>query len=181
MRSGWRTAILQHTQSNFLVFLFVWNHPHGDGMSGKIFHEFLLHHLNTDEGDLTLQFADTSSEFSFPPTTEQLRGFPTSASFLLEATWDGHKPIWLFRDTHQADWAPICTSSYKSQFWTFTINNTLFNVLAACRHHKTTLTALLNSLVLISLSSHLEKSRASAFASSTAIDHRRFLPSHPLV
>jgi hypothetical protein len=187
IRPGWRIVVLQHTEINFLDILFVCNHPHGDGMSGKILHESLLEHLNTategpvgpqDVGDLTLQFLDTSSRF--PPATEQLVELPISPNFLLKAVWDDNKPISLFKTPHQADWAPICTSLYKTQFQTFAIGSTILaNVLAACRRHKTTVTGLLNSLVLISLSSNLDESRASAFASGTAIDQRRFLPSHP--
>jgi hypothetical protein len=190
VRPGWRVVVLEHNDINFLDVLITWNHPHADGMSGRIFHELLLESLNAsvseessqelaELAELTLHLPGTSSKF--PPATEQLVDLPISPMFLLKEAWNDNKPTSLFKSPTQAHWAPIRTSPYKTQFRLFTIEASILSkVLTTCRHHKTTLTALLNGLALLSLVSRLDESTASAFASSTAIDQRRFLPSdHP--
>ncbi|KAH8721495.1 alcohol acetyltransferase-domain-containing protein [Phaeosphaeriaceae sp. PMI808] len=185
-RPGWRIIILQHSQNDLLDILFTWNHPHGDGMSGKIFHQKLHESLNAvapeaaqkDFENLTIELSDSASKF--PPTTEQQVKPSISPTFILREAWNDNKPTSLFPNPSQANWAPIRTSPYKTRFLVRSINNGILSkALTACRQHQTTLTALLNVLALISLSSNLEEKKASAFASSTAIDQRRFLPSRP--
>ena len=184
-RPGWRVVVMECTASDLVDLLFVWNHPHADGMSGKIFHRLLLKELNMqslhgppDFSNSVLEFSDSSAKF--PPPINQLAKLPISPSFAMKALWDDYKPSSLFKSPLQADWAPISCSPYRSRFQIFDIGNEiLLNVLSACRERKTTLTALLNALVLTSLSIHLEESKARAFACSTAIDQRRFLPPNP--
>ncbi|KAF2117149.1 alcohol acetyltransferase-domain-containing protein [Lophiotrema nucula] len=183
-RPGWRATVFKHTEVQFIDILFTWNHPHGDGMSGKIFHELLLKTLRTKTpedslkslSDCKLVFSDSSVKF--PPATEQLVAMPISPLFLVKALWNDNKPTSVFKTPTNADWAPISSMPYKTRFRVFDVETSVTsNVLAACRHHKTTLTALLHGLTLVSLSSHIDDAKATAFASSTAIDQRRFLPS----
>jgi len=186
VRPGWRVLVMNHTASDILDILFVWNHPHGDGISGKIFHQLLLEALNVMErgpegnlSDLILKVGDSSKEF--PPATESLVALPVTPLFVLKEAWNDYKPPSLFPGKIEASWAPIRTLPYKTRFQSFLIpEGILSKVVTICHDHKTTLTALLNSLVLISLASHLGQENAPAFASSTAIDQRRFLPPHPL-
>jgi hypothetical protein len=185
-RPGWRVLVVHHAASDSLDILFVWNHPHGDGMSGKIFHQFLLEALHDVTqngidgvlGSFILDFPDPSTQF--PPATESVVGLPVTPLFVLKEAWDDYKPPSLFPRKIEASWAPIRTHPYKTRFLNLAIPNSILSkVLAACHERKTTLTALLNVLALVSLAAHIEEKKAPAFASSTAIDQRRFLPTHP--
>jgi hypothetical protein len=186
VRPGWRVLVMNHTTLDILDILFVWNHPHADGMSGKIFHQLLLEELNkvTKNGveentnGLVLKFPDSPK--AFPPATESLVRLPVTPRFVLKEAWNDYKPPSLFPRKIEASWAPIRTSHYKTQFRSFVIpNGILSKVVTICHDQKTTLTALLNGLALVSLASHIDEAKAPVFASSTAIDQRRFLPSHP--
>ncbi|KAK3318788.1 hypothetical protein B0H66DRAFT_575445 [Apodospora peruviana] len=61
----------------------------------------------------------------------------------------------------------------------FMDKSSLLAILGLCRQNKTTITALMNGLALISFSSHLDSKAAPAFQSSTIMDHRRNLPPAP--
>lgn len=186
VRPGWRVLVMQQSASNILDVLFVWNHPHADGMSGKIFHELLLETLRNPnhyralqaQGTQVLKFPDSSKQF--PPPIEEVAGLPVGPLFVLKEAWNDYKPSSIFPRATQADWAPIQTIPFKTRFQVISIpEGVLSKVLAACKDRKTTLTALLNSMALISLASHIDVKDANSFASSTAIDQRRFVPSHP--
>lgn len=187
VRPGWRVVVMQHNvHVDNLNILFVWNHPHADGMSGKIFHQLLLEALRKTTNTypqqildkLTLACPDTSQ--IFPPATETMVKLSTTPLFVLKEAWDDYKPPSLFPKPTQADWAPIRPLPYKTRFLVFTLSNTtLSRILTACRAKDTTLTALLNSLALISLATRIASKEAPAFASSTALDQRRFIPTQP--
>ncbi|PVH99917.1 hypothetical protein DM02DRAFT_415449 [Periconia macrospinosa] len=188
VRPGWRVVIMRDTNADLLNITFTWNHPHGDGTGGKIFHELLLEHLNillseeasgeSSDGEVTLEMGDSFSKF--PPATEKLAHLSVTPKFLLKQLWEDHKPTSIFKSPTQADWAPHPKSYSPTRFRVFTLDNdTLSKVLNACRQNETTLTALLNGLALVSMTKNLSKSKTSAFASVTAIDQRRFLPSNP--
>ncbi|KAF2446627.1 hypothetical protein P171DRAFT_520101 [Karstenula rhodostoma CBS 690.94] len=186
-RPGWRVAVLQHVSNDVLDVVFTWNHAHTDGMGGKIFHDRLLKALVAEKesepktrmrNGRKLDFTGVSK--LFPPATESFVDLPTSAGFLLQQAWNETKPTSLFPNLSTARWAPVLKEPYSTKFRTCIVDNvTLSGILKACRDHKTTLTALLHSLVLLSLASQLDGSKARAFASLTAIDQRRFLPSNP--
>ncbi|KAJ4353750.1 Alcohol acetyltransferase [Didymosphaeria variabile] len=186
-RPGWRVVVLQHADDKLLDVVFTWNHAHTDGMGGKIFHDKLLQYLDTEtrsdaaihmNADVKLDFTNTQERF--PPATELFVDLSMSPGFLLQQAWNEAKPISLFPNPSAARWAPIRRDSYRTKFRTCIVDNaTLSQVLEACRGHKTTLTALTHGLVLLSLASQLDEDAARAFASLTAIDQRRFLPSHP--
>ncbi|KAF1968264.1 hypothetical protein BU23DRAFT_267370 [Bimuria novae-zelandiae CBS 107.79] len=185
IRPGWRVLVMQQPDSGFLDILFTWNHPHADGMSGKIFHELLLEALSQlkgdrsqDDKDSVLAFRDSSG--NFPPPIEKVARLPVEPLFVLKEAWHEYKPASILPRATQANWAPIRTHPYKTRFQTMSIPHSVFSkVLIACHDRETTLTGLLNSLVLTSLAAHIKAKEASAFASSTAIDQRRFVPSHP--
>jgi len=147
-------------------------------------HQLLLRELNSrwldgppEFSESILKFPDSSSRFR--PPIEQLVKSPISLSFVMKALWGDYNPPFLFKNPTQAYWAPISCSAYRSRAQVFAIDkDNLQKVLTACYVRKTTLAALLNALVLTSLPSHLEESKARAFACSTAIDQRRFLPSN---
>jgi hypothetical protein len=182
-RPGWRVVIMQHTTLNVLDVLVVFNHSHGDGKSAKLFHQFLLAELNKPDANdhqqnLTLTLEDSSK--NFPPPTEKAGDLSLSLGFVLKEAWEEYKPgAASSSNPTDAKWAPIRPLPYKSRVRVFTIpQHLLSNVLSACRDHKATLTALIDTLPLISLASQIEAELAPGFASCTAIDQRRFLPPH---
>ncbi|KAF2651821.1 hypothetical protein K491DRAFT_719472 [Lophiostoma macrostomum CBS 122681] len=182
-RPGFRVVVMQRVGHSFLDILVVFNHHHGDGMGAKIFHRFLLLELNKpmsedDQQSLTITFEDSSKDF--PPPTEKAGDLTLSPGFLVREAWKEYKPgaSSVTRPT-DAKWAPIRSEPHLSKFRVVTIpQNVLSNTLSACRDHKTTLTALLNCLALISLASQIGEDLAPGFASSTAIDQRRFISPH---
>ncbi|XXH01741.1 hypothetical protein Hte_008102 [Hypoxylon texense] len=189
-RPAWKILLLHQRETEILEILFTWSHPHHDGMSGKIFMEYLLRNLNTKRNDGIHQDFDAVIKLpksipKFPPTLEGLSKIPVGPWFVLKTLWEEYGPQIFSRSLSQANWAPIRTSPYKTQFRVFAVDNaTLAKVLTACREHKTTLTGLLHALVLVSLASHLQESTAPAFESITSVDLRRFLsptPSYPWI
>ncbi|KAI6080700.1 alcohol acetyltransferase [Hypoxylon rubiginosum] len=182
-RPGWKIVILRQLETDILEILFTWNHPHCDGMSGKIFMECLFRNLNTKQNDDIRLVSDNvmrlpESTPRLPPPIEELTKLPIEAPFALKSLWQEYRPQIFNRSLSQANWAPIRLSPYKTQFRLFSVDNaTLAKVLTTCREHKTTLTGLLHGLILVSFASHLQENAAPAFESITAIDLRRFLSS----
>lgn len=190
-RPGWRVVVLHQLGAESLEVLYVWNHVHHDGMSGKIFHKQFLRHLNenskqNDEltptkhpGDSTSWILDLpDSSDKLPPNPELLSSWPMTPEFLLRILWRELKPPSIFPpgNTH-ATWAPIQASPFATRFHTFTIHHkTVTNLVTACRSHRTTLTGLIQALVLVSLTSLLREMKG--FASRTPFDLRHILPSH---
>ncbi|KAI1446644.1 alcohol acetyltransferase-domain-containing protein [Annulohypoxylon stygium] len=184
---GWHIVIMHKQQPDFLEILFTWNHPHGDGMSGKKFHEDLhqnLIHTKMNEVDEFLLpegiLKLPESMPNFPPPIEDLVKLPITPVYTLKALWKEYGPIVLNKDPSQAHWAPIRTSPYKTQFRVFSVENAVLSkVLAVCRQKKTTLTGLFQGLAVVSLVSRLDPDIASALSTKTAVDQRRFLTSGP--
>ncbi|KAI1390654.1 alcohol acetyltransferase-domain-containing protein [Hypoxylon trugodes] len=184
---GWRIVVLHQDGADFLEILFAWNHPNADGMSGKIFHQSLIESLNAQRDNNELQTSDwfvlnlPNPQARLPPPLEQIMELPLGVAYLFNAAVDDNKPQGLLRlDPTLAHWAPITTSSYKTQFRSFTVENgVLSKVLTACRQYQTTLTGLLHGLTLASLASHLGGKAASGFQAGTTINTRRFVPPAP--
>ena len=187
---GWRVVVLHEFWAKSIDVLYVWNHPHHDGSSGRIFHQDLLRHLNEitseakgpvtelseDPNRWTLELPDPSNRL--PPNPEILTSWPVSLWFVLSELWKGLKPEWMFPpgNTH-ARWAPIQATPYQTRFRNFTVDShTTMKIVGACRLHHTTLTGLVQALCLISLSAALPD--ASGFASRTPYDLRHILPSN---
>ncbi|KAF2824482.1 hypothetical protein CC86DRAFT_408559 [Ophiobolus disseminans] len=187
---GWRVVVLHEIGVESIEILYVWNHTHHDGSSGKIFHETLLRHLNEvtsqDEDPIVESFENSDKWIlnlpdpsdKLPPNPEILTSWPVSLGFALSELWKGLKPEWIFPpgETH-ARWAPIRASPYKTQFRNFTIDkHTVVNLISACRLRHTTLTGLIQALCLVSLSTALHD--ATGFASRTPYDLRNILPAN---
>ncbi|KAK4218447.1 hypothetical protein QBC37DRAFT_412530 [Rhypophila decipiens] len=112
-----------------------------------------------------------------PTPIETLRQLPVDFRFLARRVWEEYGPRFLTRDVTWAAWCPIVSSPYKTQYRDFYVDKaSLSAILALCREHKTTITALMNGLALVSFSSRLDSKTAPGFQSSTMIDHRRNLP-----
>ncbi|CAN9238068.1 unnamed protein product [Alternaria alternata] len=189
-RPGWRVIVLHQAGAESMEVLYVWNHPHHDGSSGRIFHQNLLHQLreaSKHDKEPIIEVSKNSDKWilnlpdptdRLPPNPEILSSWPVSLGFMLREVWKSLKPEWIFPpgNTH-ARWAPIQASPYRTQFRNFAIDSHCVTKLVdACRQHHTTLTGLLQALCLVSLSTALHD--ASGFASRTPYDLRHILPSN---
>lgn len=188
-RPAWRIVVLRSEgKLSHLDLMFVWNHPIVDGMSGKIFQETLLRHLNhpvsVAERPLlqnhVLRLASTAERL--PPPMEKMAKFPVTFAFAAATAWQELKPSFLSGEqSMNATWAPIRPEPYETTQRIISLDNgTLQNILSACRQHKTTLTGLLHAAVLISLAAQLMEQEAPAFASVTALNLRRHMPSNSM-
>ncbi|KAI0551866.1 alcohol acetyltransferase-domain-containing protein [Xylaria curta] len=186
---GWKVVVLKEADVDSIEILYVWNHPHHDGMSGKIFHEQLLQSLHgesingteppipqyrPDSTSWVLDLPDSSA--MLPPPPEILSSFPISLLYFLQILWKELKPYWLFPDTAHAIWAPVHLTPFKTQAQTFVIkSDTVNKLVGACHQHGTTITGVFQALVLVSLAPMLEDMKG--FASRTPYNLRQILPS----
>lgn len=189
-RPGWRVVILHQHSTAMLEIQFTWNHPHGDGISGKIFQEHLARRLNTREiSNETLRALDSAiiklpeGAPALPPPIEDVCKLPITVGYTLKMIWEELGPASLsWTRPSLARWAPFQMSPYKTQFRAFTLEyETLEKILSSCRRESTTLTGLLHGLTLVSLASQLREA-APTLEGGTTVDLRRFLPSdssHP--
>ncbi|POR37252.1 Uncharacterized protein TPAR_02547 [Tolypocladium paradoxum] len=185
-RPGWRVVILRQHGSRALEVAFIWNHTVADGMSGKMFHETLLHHLNSAEGDSppklrgrVLRLADTA--LRFPPAPEAICKYPIGLRFTTSALWKEFKPsIIANKEGTRAAWSPIRLQPYKTRRRTVTIPDAaLQRILRACRANSTTLTGLLHGIAVLSFASQLQPHEAPGLAGDTALNMRPATPSAP--
>lgn len=186
---GWRIVCVHQVPTSLLEVMFTWNHPHADGMSGKIFQEDLWQRLNTpiphtEQSDEALDRRLISLPRSpphLPPPIEDVCKLPISVRYTLKMIWEELGPSSLsWTRPSLAKWAPVRLSPYKTQFRAFTVeSDALGRVLAACRQHETTLTGLLHALALASLAAQLSDETAPAFESGTTVNLRRFVPARP--
>lgn len=182
---GWRIIVLRPADADFIEVLLVFDHTNLDGSSAKTFHRDLLQSLQDDSrskeeelvlNDHVLTLPESSTAIFCPPP-EDVAQFPVAANFTPNEV--DHSAIDRAKDPADAHWAPITTAPFKSQFRTIIVPPTLLSQLVqACRQHQVTLTCLFHALALVSLAPLLGPANASAFASMTAMDLRRFLPSH---
>lgn len=189
-RPGWRVIIMHQIGAESIQVIYVWNHAHHDGMGGKIFHQHLLQNLHEnfiqnkettrkvseDSDNWILHLRDPSDRL--PPNPEILTPWPTTIGFLLKTLWRELKPQSIFPPgkTH-AHCAPIQSSPYKTSFRSFVLDNdTVTKAVCACRPHQTTLTGLIEALILVSMTCALKDMEG--FASRIPYDLRRILPSN---
>ncbi|PNY25140.1 Uncharacterized protein TCAP_04921 [Tolypocladium capitatum] len=183
---GWRVAILRQQRGRALEVAFVWNHAVADGMSGKIFHETLLHHLNAADGgappvlhNRVLRLADTARRF--PPAPEAICKYPVGLRFAASAIWRGLRPdVIANREGTRAAWSPIRLQPYRTRRQTLAVADAaLQRILCACRANHTTLTGLLHGIAVLSFASQLAPHEAPGLAGDTALDMRPATPSAP--
>ncbi|KAI1813275.1 hypothetical protein GGS20DRAFT_554196 [Poronia punctata] len=184
---SWKITVLRKGDAPIMEVILSWNHPQFDGMAAKVFHEDFLEMLNNAENGAYERTGLDGDILTLPqeppllPTPiESLVRLPVDLKQLLKAFRDDVRPDFLNRDVTYASWCPIRGFPYKTQYRTFDMDNkSLVALLSLCRQNKTTITGLINALLLVSYSSHLDGKAAPAFQSSTVIDHRPNLPPAP--
>ncbi|CZR41664.1 uncharacterized protein FPRO_11254 [Fusarium proliferatum ET1] len=172
----WRAVILQLSGTKFMDVVFAWDHSAGDGKSGKIFHDTFLACLNTPESNsITLE----NRSFDVPATPHtppmgQLIDLPISLGYIVSELSREFLPQ-LSAKPHTATWAPIFAEPAKTRLsWIRVTKEAFPSVLDACRMHETTLTALLNTLLMVSIATRLSEDTARAFSCGTPICFRQF-------
>ncbi|KAG5746899.1 hypothetical protein H9Q70_010424 [Fusarium xylarioides] len=172
----WRAVILRSLGSKFMDVVFAWDHSAGDGKSGKILHDTFLACLNTPESSsITLK----NRSFDVPvtphtPPMDQLIHLPISPGYIISELSREFLPG-LSTKPHAATWAPIFAEPAKTRLSLMRATKEAFPpVLDACRMHETTLTALLNTLLMVSIATRVSEDKARAFSCGTPICFRQF-------
>ncbi|KAF5976393.1 hypothetical protein FBULB1_6952 [Fusarium bulbicola] len=170
----WRVVIHKHPR--FMDVVFAWDHSAGDGKSGKILHDTFLACLNTPESNnITLK----NRSFDVPvtphtPPMDQLIDLPISLGYIASELSREFLPQ-LSTKPHMATRAPIFAEPAKTRLsWTRVTKEAFPSVLDNCRRHETTLTALLNTLLMVSIATRLSEDKAQAFSCGTPICFRQF-------
>jgi len=135
----------------------------------------LLDELNSESGapaeleDHVLRFRDVPV---LVPSQEELVKFRISWPYFLKTLWHHFAPAWLRGTPTVIPWTgkPVSLEPHKLHLRIAEIPADLVpDLLAACRSHHATLTALLHILTLASLSRRLSAKVAPAFVSNTAV------------
>ncbi|KAI1775940.1 alcohol acetyltransferase-domain-containing protein [Hypoxylon cercidicola] len=184
-KPAWRILVLHIAGTDFVDVMFEWGHAHIDGISVKLFHEDLLRKLNNGEEAGSSVFKDRvltippEKRRDLLPPLHDLCEFPITTRWALTTLWKGVKPPVLSgKSDLVANWAPIQRTPYVTQYRHFGLNNnTLQNVLTACREHRTTLTGLLQTLTMFSLATRLTPEEARGFIGTTVVNLRPIMSS----
>ncbi|KIL83647.1 hypothetical protein FAVG1_13130 [Fusarium avenaceum] len=181
-RFGWRLVVLKLKEQNLLEIMFVWCHANLDGTGGKIFHECLLHSLNsvmTGACQISLEnhiYQTTASAQNMLPSQEVLANYRITPKFALNTIWDELKPPMFVSKSTYVSWADISKAPCKTQVRSLHVNQiTLQKILTASRSHKTTLTGLLHGITFVCLVSQLPEYKIGSMIAETPVDLRRFI------
>ncbi|KAM7213085.1 Alcohol acetyltransferase domain containing protein [Rhypophila decipiens] len=210
----WRMLILRSLKgptANDMEVIFGFHHCLHDGMGAKTFHEDLVRALNNpDESRADLvrdhKIKPNATTANIPPSQEDALKFTNTLPHAASSIFYELTPPRLLNTLSSSTrafvqkckaWPPITpfdlkankpTRPSRTHYANFSIPPDMLPIiLSHCRTHKTTITALLHSLVLISLVQQVPASETgSIIKSGTAIDLRRHViphtksKSHPL-
>lgn len=182
-RPPWKLVVLEvdtaDKDSIVLEMLFAVHHALSDGKSTFVFHAQLLRELNAASGspaELKQHVLTFAQPPVLAPSQEQLIPFKISLLFFLKLLWQEILcPSWLKSSPTFAPWTgkPISLEPQKLCVRLLTIHpDTISSLIAACRIHGATLTAILHVLILASLSRRVSADTASAFLCETSISYR---------
>lgn len=177
-RPPWRAIVLKPGETpGFEDIVFAFHHSLMDGMSGRLFHEKLLAHLNdlppNPSSQDVLQFPELPT---LPEPQEKVIDYTTTLGFRVSKLWTRNRPSFL-TPAPKPIWfgEPIdFDRPHKTRLRTVDIPaEVVSSALAAARSHGTSITGLLHTLILVSLSRHVPD--APGFASSTPMSMRPYI------
>ncbi|PKS06765.1 hypothetical protein jhhlp_006839 [Lomentospora prolificans] len=180
-RPPWAVTIVGTPgRSRYVDIVFAWHHAIGDGLSGQIFHKNLLQALRETEGSMDEKAAE-SSILSYPeppvlpPPQEDAVNLSIGWWYMLKTLWAELRPAFLAPPALKP-WtgAPVhLESTYKTNVRIVTVDGkTVSSILTLCRMHNTTLTGLIQTLILTSFARQLPDE--TVFVSQTPISLRPY-------
>lgn len=178
-RPPWKLLVVQNNASSpgkvVLDMVFATHHGLADGKSTKIFHTELLDELNSSSippAELRSHILSIDRAPIIAPPQQELIQFKISWLFFLKTLWDEFGPSWLKPKPPIEPWTGkiITLEPHRLDLRLMTIKpEVVTSLVAACRAHGATLTAIFHVLVLASVAKHLPSETAQAFSSSTPI------------
>lgn len=169
----WRLCILLDSEKKQqFTAAFVYHHALGDGTSGKAFHQGFLRALNKAKPGKAESIVE-SPKTPLLPNVESLHPMPLSFSFLARKIFQAK--IYSYRDPGLWTGGKIQTPG-NTQVRLVPFSKALVASLKEkCRHEKTTITAVLQTIIARSLFAHIP-SNFTSLACTGAISCRRWLP-----
>lgn len=184
--SPWRLVVYLNTTDGWADLAFAVHHALGDGKSGLVFHNHLVELLNSqgasakrrssEESHTVLQFTELPV---LVPSQEELVKFAISWPFFLGAIWEEMGPAWL----KSAPVAKAYTGTrvtlepklkgYLRVFHLAPGHATA--LLAGCRAHGTTLTALIHGLMMVLFARRFPSDVAPSFSCVMPISMRPYI------
>lgn len=178
-RPPWKLLVVQNGASApgevVLDLVFAVHHALADGKSTMIFHTGLLRELNSDSPP-PAELKNHVLSFDRPPVLappqEELIQFKIGWIFFLKTLWNEFGPSWLQGTPPVEPWGGkvITLEPHRLNLRLISIEpEVVKGLVAACRAHGATLTALLHVLVLASVARRVPAEVAPAFSSNTPI------------
>ena len=154
-RPGWDVQVF-HRDDDFRILdvTFSWNHAHVDAVSGKLFHQQVLHHLNEPDSGNEPQFSSPNIltlpdvTKSFPPPQEELIKYLLSVKYTASTLWAELKPgSFAQRNDNSAHWCPVRETPMDTAYQVVNVEaSAVRNLLKICRQRETSLTGLVHAL-----------------------------------
>lgn len=178
-RPPWKLLVVQNGASApgevVLDLVFAVHHALADGKSMMIFHTGLLRELNSDSpppAELKSHVLSFDRAPVLAPPQEELIQFKIGWIFFLKTLWKEFGPSWLKGTPPVEPWGGkvITLEPHRLNLRLISIEpEVVKGLVAACRAHGATLTALVHVLVLASVASRVPAEVAPAFSSNTPI------------
>lgn len=183
-RPPWKLVVVQNCAKDWgqlrLDMVFVTHHAVADGKSSMVFHTELLRELNYNPDDRgsgpPAELKDHILSFDKPPVLappqQELVQFRIGWMFFLKTLWQEFAPAWLKPTPPVEPWTgkAITLEPHKLNLRIISIDEEVVpKLVAACRSHGATLTAMIHVLVLISVAKRVPAEAAAAFSSETPI------------
>lgn len=193
-RPGWKMVVLCAPDLNYVEAFFGINHANADGESAKMFQQTLLEKLNlTSTSSLSAPDDALSGlqleghvltlppmpQSAFTPAHETLVGLSVSPVWAVSVVLNQILPSWLrSHPLRNLEWAPQRAVPVRTALRLIEIDaEALRRVLDACRRHDTTLTGVVQAMVVTSLAmrtrTHTTTTRPGALPS------KKTLPTSP--
>lgn len=180
VRPPWKLIVVQNKiqVANHIVLdmIFATHHALADGKSTAVFHTQLLRELNISSGppqELDNHILRCTQPLILAPSQDELVQFTISWPYFLKLLWsDVLCPSWLKPTPPFTTWSgqPIAFEPHKLHTRLVAIKpENVARIIATCRTHGATLTAILHILVLTSLARHVPADAAVAFSGQTSV------------
>lgn len=183
-RPPWKLLVVQDCTEDWgqlrLDMIFVTHHALADGKSTMVFHTELLRQLNYDPNDsgsgppagLKHHVLGFDNPPVLAPPQQELVMSRIGWIFFFKTLWQEFAPSWLKPTPPAEPWTgkAITLEPHKLNLRLISIDQEVVpKLVAACRSHGATLTAIIHVLVLVSVASRVPAGAAAAFSAETPI------------